>query len=97
MICKSSSNSNSRSNNNEHVWTSCALFPHFRMTDVPIKYDRCPTRDACHVGMIGYVSDTCLAYGWLLDEWVGGCVRAWLGRWMGGWVAGTVCMAAWVL
>ena len=58
------------------------------MIDVPIQYDRRPTRVACYVSKVGYVSGTCLAYGW-----VGACVAGLVG----GWVAGTVCMTAWVL
>ena len=50
------------------------------MIDVPIQYDRRPTRDACYVSKVGYVSGTCLAYGWM-----GGWVDGWVDRWMGGW------------
>ena len=56
----------------------------FRLIDVPILYDRRFTRDACHVGIVGYVSGTNLAYV-RVGRWMDGWVGEYVGRWLAGW------------
>lgn len=47
-----------------------------RMMDVPVQYNkRRPTRDACYVSKIGYVSGT-----WRMGGWMGGWMGSWLGE-----------------
>ena len=54
------------------------------MIDVPIQYDRRPTRDACYVSKVGYVSGTCLPYV-RVGRWMAGWVDGWVGGWLAGW------------